>query len=470
LSLPRALVTATLLALGAISALSPGGMAHAQTQVATDPVLAEAQKLIEQKRAAAAFAKLAPLEGQRAGEVQFDYWLGVAALEAGRLERAAIAFERALVVDPDFDSARLELGRTYLRMGSLDLAEQEFRRLEPRTPTPQGKQLLASFLTEIARLKSRQKFAASGFVELGGGRDNNISSTTADFTSAINNSFGLTGILPTGNSIKRSDTFAALATGGEAVWRYKEDRTFFVTAGARLRDYREFDDFRYSLVDIAVGHEIRFGTKALAYGAFGQMFRQNGAFLDPITGARIKNDRNSGGLSVDWRMEVASNVALTLGAQGSLYRYKSNPTQDTDQFTLSATVTGSPQNWHGSTLGLGIYSGVDRAKRPLLAGAATDVGRRNIGMRAFAQTDPKEALSAMIAVGFAERRDDDAFARASKVEYGRDRLLDVGIRATWRFAEQWSLVPYVSYVQNRSNIALYDFNKTEGGISVRYDF
>jgi Tfp pilus assembly protein PilF len=46
-----------------------------------------------------------------------------------------IALERVLVRNPDFDSARLELGRAYLRMGSLDLAAQEFTRLLARAPT-----------------------------------------------------------------------------------------------------------------------------------------------------------------------------------------------------------------------------------------------------------------------------------------------------------------------------------------------
>ena len=87
----------------------------------TDPV-ARARALIEGKDAAAAYSLLEPLAGARSGEVEFDYWLGVAALETGRLEIAALAFERALDRNPDFDSARLELGRTYLRMGSLDLA------------------------------------------------------------------------------------------------------------------------------------------------------------------------------------------------------------------------------------------------------------------------------------------------------------------------------------------------------------
>jgi tetratricopeptide (TPR) repeat protein len=436
---------------------------------ALDPVVAEAKKLIEQKRAPAAFQKLAALEAARAGESSFDYWLGVAAFESGKLERAAIAFERALVVDPDFDSARMELGRTYLRMGSLDLAEQEFRRLLPRTQNADGKQMIESYLTEIARLKDRQKFATSAFVEVGAGHDTNLSSTTGSFSDAIRASFGLSGILPSGNSVKRSDNFGALNGGGEFVWRYREDRTLFATASARLRSYKNEKDFQYGLIDVAVGHELRYGTSALSYVAFGQLFRQDGAFVDTIASTRIKNDRNSGGASIDWRTEIASNAQLTLGAQGSVYRYRSNPTQDTDQGTLSATVTMQPEAFSGSTFGISTFGGKDRAKRPLIAGSSTDVSRRNLGLRMFGQTDLRNPVSANASIGYSQRRDDSSFARATLVEYGKDRLLDASFRLTWRVAESWAIVPYVAYVRNQSNIALYNFNKTEGGIMFRFD-
>jgi hypothetical protein len=436
---------------------------------ALDPALADAKKLVEQKRAADAYQKLVALEAARAGEPAFDYWLGVAAFESGRLERAAIALERALMVDPDFDSARMELGRTYLRMGSLDLAEQEFRRLLSRTPNADGKQMLESYLAEIARLKDRQKFAKSAFVELGVGHDTNLSSTTGSFSDAIRASFGLSGILPSGNSIKRSDNFGALNGGGEFVWRYREDRTFFATASARLRSYKDYSDFNYGLVDVAVGHEVRYGTNALSYVAFGQMFRQDGAFVDTIANTKIANDRNSGGASIDWRTELASNAQLTIGAQGSVYRYRSNPTQDTDQGTLSATLTMQPESLYGSTFGLSVFGGKDRAKRPLIANTSTDVSRRNLGVRVFGQTDQRNAVSATASVGYSQRRDDSSFARATLVEYGRDKLLDANLRVTWRVADSFAVIPYIAYVRNQSNIALYDFNKTEGGIMIRFD-
>ncbi len=425
--------------------------------------------MVARKNADAAFKLLSPLENTRAGDADFDYWLGVSAFESNRLERAVIAFERTLLTNPDFDSARLELGRTYLRMGSLDLAEQEFKRLEPRTTTPAGKQAITTYLDQVAKQKNKQKLAFNRYLEIGAGHDTNISSTTGDFTNAIRASFGLNGILPTGNSIKRGERFGAFNGGGDIVWRYREDRSLFASVGARLRGHRNAGEFNYGLLDAGISHEFRHDTNAWSLGAFAQLFRQDGAFTDSIANTRIINDRNSGGVTADWRREIADQTLLTVAAQGAAYRYRSNPTQDTDQATLSATVTASPQALVGGTLGISAFAGRDRAKRPLVPGTETDVSRRNLGVRLFAQSDPRLLVSGMLSLGWSQRRDDAAFARATIVEFGRDRLLDATARLTWRFADQWSLSPYVTVIRNQSNIALYNFNKTEGGLLLRFE-
>ena len=244
--------------------------------------IAKAKSLIENKQADTAFRLLAPLEDQRAGDRNFDYWLGVAALESDRLERAALAFERLLVKYPDFDSARLELARTYLRMGSVDLAAQEFTRLLTRAPNEAGRKLLEDYLAEIRRIKERQRFGRSAYIEIGGGRDNNLSSSTRDFSGAILSSFGLPGIVPTGNSIHRADKFLAVQTGVEGNYQLREDRSIYAAADLSTRHYREFNDYDYLLASAVVGYQARLGQFTYAASAFVQGFRQDGALVEGV--------------------------------------------------------------------------------------------------------------------------------------------------------------------------------------------
>jgi len=76
-------------------------------------------------------------------------------------------------------------------------------------------------------IKQRQRYGFGGFIEVGPGRDTNISSSTSDFANSILGAFGLSGIVPTGNSLRRADNFFAANAGGDAYYRLAEDRTLY---------------------------------------------------------------------------------------------------------------------------------------------------------------------------------------------------------------------------------------------------
>ncbi|MCW5592471.1 MAG: tetratricopeptide repeat protein [Burkholderiales bacterium] len=440
------------------------------TAQSPDPV-ARARALVESKDAAGAYSLLAPLAGARAGEVEFDYWLGVAALETGRIEIAALAFERALDRNPDFDSARLELGRTYLRMGSLDLAELEFRRLLERSPNEAGRKLLDGYLAEIRRLKERQAFSVTGFVEAGGGHDSNLSSTTSDFTSAVESSFGLPGITPTGNSIKRSAPYWAAAAGVNAAYRAAEDLTWFGSAEGRVRGYQGESDYDWQLLDASGGVQWRRGENTYTAFAFGQVFRQDGAAVETIaTEQAINNDRDAWGALAEVRRDLDAATQVAAGVQLSAFRYRTNPAQDTDQAQVFAAIVNRPGWWKGGTVSLlGQYS-YDDARRTLNDFTELTASRHGGGFRLMAHSDPSARFSWSAYAAWTVRIDNDPYARATLVATGRDVLHELGLRASWRLADGWYLQPNLAYVRNRSNIDLYDFDKLEGGVVLRREF
>jgi tetratricopeptide (TPR) repeat protein len=440
---------------------------HAAAQ-ASD-ALAQARRWIESREPARAYALLAPLEGERAGDPEFDFVFAVAALESGHLDRAAIALDRVLVRKPDSDAARLELGRVYLRMGSLDLAAQEFTRLLPRAPDAAARALLAAYLEEIRRAKERQRYARWGYVELGGGRDSNISSTTSDFTNAIQSSFGLPGIQPTGNSIRRGDRFAAFNAAGEMAYRISEQHVAFVAGGARLRRYAEFNDYDYRLGDLLAGFQSRDGEIVKTATVFAQAFRQDGALGEAIEGSAFSNDRDAYGLGLEAKRLVAAGWSAALGLQLAFTRYPDNPGQDTRQVTMSAALEHRPSWWAEGAFVARMFYGHDEARRTLNPFTEATASRHTHGVRIFAMSDATARLSWQAALGWSRRIDDDAYARASLVATGRDDLFEAGLHATFKVARNWSLHPYAAYAYNKSNIELYTFRKAEGGLALRYE-
>ena len=74
---------------------------------AVDTVVAQAVALQARGDAAGAFALLAPLERSRAGDPDYDYALGLAAADSGRIGIAIRALQRVIAVQPENAQARL---------------------------------------------------------------------------------------------------------------------------------------------------------------------------------------------------------------------------------------------------------------------------------------------------------------------------------------------------------------------------
>src|SRR3954468_13750200 len=114
-----------------------------------DALTDRARRLIGERNHQAAYKLLLPQEGARAGDPEFDYLLGVAALDSGNLERAVFALERVLAVQPNNHPARAEIARAYLERGEGDPARKEFEAVR-RQPIPDdAKVTIDRFLSAI---------------------------------------------------------------------------------------------------------------------------------------------------------------------------------------------------------------------------------------------------------------------------------------------------------------------------------
>src|SRR5690606_1828271 len=91
-------------------------------------LIAQSRDQIRRGEAEAAYAALAARLDLYAGDPEFDYLLGIAALDSGHPGPALLAFERVLLVAPDHLQARAELGRAYLAAGEHENGRSEERR------------------------------------------------------------------------------------------------------------------------------------------------------------------------------------------------------------------------------------------------------------------------------------------------------------------------------------------------------
>ena len=120
-----------------------------------NPTIESAEKETSAGNPKRAYVILAAKQKHMAGNPEFDYLLGVAALDIGKTNEAIKAFQRVLAVNPMQAGASLDLARAYCKIGKLDEAEGIFRELRERDPPEKASIEIERHLKKIeARRKS----------------------------------------------------------------------------------------------------------------------------------------------------------------------------------------------------------------------------------------------------------------------------------------------------------------------------
>jgi hypothetical protein len=203
-----------------------------------------AKRLLEQRRAKEAYELLLPQESARAGDIEFDYLLGIAANDAGEHERAVFALERVLALQPQNHLARAEIARAYLALGEREAARREFETVRSQSIPAEAKATIERFL---AAIRAADTTRVDGFIELGFGYDTNVNSATASSQVTIAQAVPFIGgqTLPLDPvSRQREDTFAALAGGLNVTHKLSDAWALIgaVAGSARLHpDESQFD-------------------------------------------------------------------------------------------------------------------------------------------------------------------------------------------------------------------------------------
>jgi outer membrane protein len=430
---------------------------------ANPEALEHARQLLNQSNPKQAYMELIKLEGQLAGNIDYDYLLGVAALDSGKLDDAIIAFERVLAVNPNHLGAQMDLARAYFAAGSYDLAESAFRDLLSRNPPTIAQQTINRYLEAIDARKRQVTPGWSGYAELGLGYDDNITGVPTDFGAAAQQSFGIVGIQATGNSIKRKAAFANAAGAMEYSHPLGGGWGVFAGGEAKGRGYDGESDFNSLSGELRGGAALNDGPTQWRAMAGYQAFNQEGA---ADTDPKITNDRRTAYGMGEWKHYLDSRRQVGLALQYSQVRFPTNSVEDFNQIFLNASYLHSFESKGIPLLYLSAFVSDDRAVNKLPDGE-TDKSKNLLGARGYLQYSVTPALNLFNALGVVFRRDKDPYARSTTVENGKDRFGEFLLGVSWEFRKHcWSRTQW-SYTRNTSNIDLYDFNRNEFTTAVR---
>ena len=436
------------------------------TAASADPAtLEKARRLLVENNPKQAYMELIALQDRLAGNLDYDYLLGVAALDSGKIDDAIIALERVLAVNPNHAGAQMDLARAYFAAGSFDLAEAGFKSLAASNPPPAAQQTIARYLEAINARKRQTSPGWLGYGELGLGYDTNITGVPSDFGAAAQQSFGIVGIEATGNSVKRKAGFGNAAGALEYSVPLSRGWSVFAGGEGKLRGYEGESKYNSLSAEARAGGALNDGPTQWRAMASYLVFNQDGeAPGDPAP----TNDRRIASAQLDWKYSLDPRTQVGLTGQYGQVRFPTNEVEDFDQVYLQATWLRSFDAKGQPLLYLSAFGSDDRAVNKLPDGE-TDKSKNLAGLRSYVQYSVSPKLNLFNGLGFVMRRDKDAFARSTTVEKGKDKFSEFLLGLNWQFQKTCAVRTQYVYTRNNSNIAIYDFDRSEVSTAVRCD-
>jgi outer membrane protein len=425
----------------AAALVATGGAALADTL--TD----RAASLLENGRAKEAYQLLLPEESARAGDPQFDYLLGLSALEAGEAERAVFALERVLALEPSHHRARTALARAHLALGERDAARREFRAAQRDAPDT-GKTAIDRQLSAIAAAEARQ---ITAYLEAGLGWDSNVNAATASSEIAIPALGGA--VVPLDpNARERSDSFASVSAGASVAQRLAPEWVLIGGIAGSAKLDRKASDFDTSTLDANVGARWLQGKEAVTLGAQLQYFQ-----LD------YSSFRNVAGLVAQWQHSYSETRQATLFGQYSQLRYPAQHFRDADRMILGAAYGRVVALPYAPAAFVSGYFGSESERDS----TAPHMGHAPWGVRAGAQANLGDGWAAFAGAAHEQRRyngTDPVFLSTRK-----DRQSDLGGGVSYLLAPGKTLIGRLSHTRNESNLEIYRFKRTMLTVSARFD-
>ena len=427
----------------------------ANTAFAAQPDLAKAEALMKQGKAAEAYALLEPFEFAESGKLRYDYLLGIAALDSGKPDKATLAFERVLAVDPNFAGARIDMGRAYFQLGDLTRAKLEFETVITQNPPPAAKATIDKYLAAIEKLENAKKTNGTGYIEIGIGHDSNVNFATSQNQIAVP---ALGNLIFTLNpaSVKTPDTYSGLSFGGDVTHQVAPKFGVFAGADVRARKNRLHDEFDSTSVDGRVGVALGQGADVVRLGLLSGWYDLDNA-----------RNRDSNGVSAEWRHMFSQTSQLSTFGQYVQYRFDpAISVNDFDQSTYGVNWLRLVNDGKG-LLAATLLTGDERA--PLRA----DGGKRFNGLRFGGQWKISEKVDLFGSIGaqFSEYElANAAFSSPTLAVTREDKQYDANLGINWHMDKDWTLRPQVAYLRNNSNIVIYQHDRTDVSLTVRRDF
>ncbi len=401
------------------------------------------------------------------GTPLFDFYFGIAALNAGVPGEGVLALERYLLQFPDNRSAQFQLARGYFILGEDQRAREEFAGLSAAA-TGSELENVNQFLDAIRARESRYKPTSSAFFEIGRGYDSNINSGIRSGQVA-GLPLGFL-VLPGQSSERQSDSFRTVSAGLQGVYPVAPGVALYAGGlfTARSHFKHTSDVFDQHMLALQGGISLLEGRNLYRLGVdVASLSVDNQQYLSLRT------------LVGEWQYQSDQYNRFSLSAQHSRQTYHNiNTFLDIDKtFQVNsgadirnsglASLTGAwtrtlTHPWNPVfTTSLNVGSERNRRERP-------DLSREIWGARLTVVIQPQPKWTVGSGLSYQESRYISDFATA--IPPRRDQFYALDLSAAYALDRNWSLRGEYQHVNQNANIGFYSYTRESFALKLRYDF
>ena len=437
------------LRLGMVLMLVLGMATAAHAQLDLDRL----QRLVEKGQSQQAYGLASEHRADYEGRLRFDFYYGVAAIDTGRVAEGIFALERVLMRRPGLDRARLELARGYFLQGEDRRARREFRTVLRHQPPQAVAATIDRFLEAIRRRSERYETVTTAYVELAAGYDSNVNSATDEDSIAVFD--GLLELNLSGDSQAVDDAFWQVAAGGEVRKPLSPTTGVFGAFDVRVRGHASQSDFNTGRVSYRAGWEWR--------GDFSRL-RLTGRMEPFLLGNSIYQDRYGGG--ADYRYALTDTTAATAFARLDWLSYPDQPIRDSRLWTAGVGASHLFLGPLQPALSVKVFGGQELADGDSAraeAVAERDLYGARLGLRFLLAPEWSLDLSTQL------RRSDYAAEHQLFLEEREETYYQADAGLSWRFSKHWSAGPRLRYSANDANLAIYEYDRAQAWVRLRYD-
>jgi outer membrane protein len=437
--------------------VSPAAFAAKQAVFQIDKTLSskalfDAGVLIRNNDFNAAYQLLEPLESQNAGNQDYDYLFGVAAVESNNLTRGAFALERVLAENPNHLDARAEMAKAHFLLGETETSKAEFNNVLAQNPDADTKKTVEKLLTAIQKIEgTTTTFAA--FLDAGLGYDTNVSSAPDLKSVTIPVGvpiFGGAVISLDAKSLQKADSFMNLTGGVSFRHPFTKQLAAFGGASVNGRFNSDQSAFDNSGIDLNLGLQYVQDKHQFSVG-----LQDNNFYLDS------KHFRHAYGGSAQWLYNFDAYNQAGVYGQFSRLDFIDNKNNNADRKIIGINAAHAFKGDYRPAIYGSIYGGREDAK-------TDDKSQDVVGIRAGGQLSLTNQLQLSASVS-AERRENDA-NNPLFLKKQQDNQYDASLGLNYSLGRNWSVKPQVSYTKSDSNIELFSYDRAVVSVNARKDF